>query len=279
MNAPTVAGDTTQIMLFPSNRTNALNLLPKAFALPEVPDARFMLTDLDHRNGTIGWCRVSPGTKRYKPIVGRVLGAEELEKLAKFQALHERGRDCGGANSAGRAYQRGRSSRAARDTTAGGYTEHRMNTRKSWTGFEETQSVRKVCAGTRHPKRVDFRSEVITWAAANLAVREALDYWLRAAWQPISWRLRDFHSGEIVGNFRGSMTLCFRHRTRIADATARSGCSTLEKGWPKANWRSVLVYGGFPSQPAGTWWTASWHAGHGPTHPNFRPPPPPMSDK
>src|SRR5207253_4926752 len=78
-------GDTKHILLFPANPGECFEFAPKAFDLAErFQTPVFMLTDLDI--GMNDW--VIPRLKwddAYKPERGRVLGAEELEKITKFQ--------------------------------------------------------------------------------------------------------------------------------------------------------------------------------------------------
>src|SRR5260370_20604921 len=78
-------GDTKHILLFPANPAECFELAPKAFDLAErFQTPVFLLTDPDI--GMNDW--VVPRLKwggTYQPDRGRVLSAEEIEKLAKLQ--------------------------------------------------------------------------------------------------------------------------------------------------------------------------------------------------
>src|SRR5690349_8989927 len=78
-------GDTKHILLFPANPAECFDFGPKAFDLAErFQTPVFMLTDLDI--GMNDW--VVPRLQwdgTYQPDRGRVLSADEIEKLAKFQ--------------------------------------------------------------------------------------------------------------------------------------------------------------------------------------------------
>src|SRR5437868_6951621 len=106
-------GDTKHILLFPSNPAECFDFAVQAFDLAErFQTPVIMLSDLDI--GMNDW--VVPRLKwddNYRPDRGRVLTAEDLEKIAKFQRYmnedenHVTPRTLPGVNSKGAFFIRG----------------------------------------------------------------------------------------------------------------------------------------------------------------------------
>lgn len=239
-------GDTKHILLFPANPHECFHFAPKAFDLAErFQTPVFVLTDLDI--GMNDW--VVPRLTwddSYRPDRGRVLDAEELEKLGRFLRYSNEDenqvtpRTLPGVDPKGAYFTRG-----SGHAKSGAYTEIP----------DEYQQVvdrlaRKHRAAARFvPEPVVIRKPgasigIATLGGCDAAVREAIDQ-LAARGIPADFmRVRGFPFDETVEEFLNGHEVCFVVEQN-RDAQLRA-LFTLETSVPKEKLRSVLVYGGFP---------------------------------
>jgi 2-oxoglutarate ferredoxin oxidoreductase subunit alpha len=239
-------GDTKHILLFPSNPAECFEIAPKAFDLAErFQTPVFILTDLDI--GMNDW--VVPRLKwdeSYKPDRGRVLTAEDLEKLPKFTRYSPEdenqvaARTLPGVHAKGSFFTRG-----SGHNKLGGYTEIPDEYREV---MDRLLRKHKAAAEFVPPPIIQHRPGasfgVITLGGCDMAVREALDRLADHGVYADFMRIRGFPFGEVVESFLDSHDFCFIVEQN-RDAQLRS-LLTLETRVPKENLRSILVYGGFP---------------------------------
>jgi len=239
-------GDTKHILLFPANPAECFELAPKAFDLAErFQTPVFLLTDLDI--GMNDW--VVPRLKwdgTYQPDRGRVLSAEEIEKLAKFQRYtnedenYVASRTLPGVHAKGSYFTRG-----SGHNKYGGYTETPDEYREVM-----DRLLKKHKASTKFVpppvilRRADAQFGVLTVGGCDLAVREALDLLAQRGVVADFMRVRGFPFDESVEAFLEEHDFCFVIEQN-RDAQLRS-LLTLETGVAREKLRSVLAYGGFP---------------------------------
>ncbi len=239
-------GDTKHILLFPSNPAECFEFAPKAFDLAEhFQTPVFMLTDLDI--GMNDW--VVPRLKwddSYRPDRGRVLNAEELEKITKFKRYSPRRRKPGGRPHAARRPPQ----RLVLHARLGPQQVRRLH--RNARGISGSDGPAGAQAEGRRQfvpppiihRRAGANFGIITLGGCDPAVREALD---RLAEQGVNadfMRIRGFPFDETVQSFLEMHDFCFVVEQN-RDAQLRS-LLTLETRVPKEKLRSILVYGGFP---------------------------------
>jgi 2-oxoglutarate ferredoxin oxidoreductase subunit alpha len=204
-----------------------------------------MLSDLDI--GMNDW--VVPRltwNDEYRPDRGRLLTAEELERIAKFQryndadGTHITSRTLPGVHPKGAYVTRG-----SGHNKFGGYTE----TPDEYQEVVDRLARKHKAAADFVPAPVIHRREgvrfgVVTLGGCDLAAREALDL-LAADGMPGDYmRVRAFPFNNEVQAFLAEHECCFVVEQN-RDAQLRS-LLTLETGVAKDKLRSVLAYGGFP---------------------------------
>ena len=239
-------GDTKHILLFPSNPAECFEVAPKAFDLAEkFQTPVFILTDLDI--GMNDW--VVPRLKwddSYRPDRGRVLNAEELEKIAKFTRYSPEDENQVAARTLPGVHPKGSFfTRGSGHNKYGGYTEMPEEYREVMDRLARKQkAAAKFVPTPIIHRRAGANFGVITLGGCDLAVREALD---RLAEQGVNadfMRIRGFPFDETVQSFLEMHYFCFVVEQN-RDAQLRS-LLTLETRVPKEKLRSILVYGGFP---------------------------------
>jgi 2-oxoglutarate ferredoxin oxidoreductase subunit alpha len=238
-------GDTKHILLIPANPAECFEFAAKAFDLAErFQTPVFMLSDLDI--GMNDW--VVPRLKwddAYRPDRGRVLGADELERISKFLRYtnededHVAARTLPGVHPKGAFFTRG-----SGHNKFGIYTE----TPDEYQEVVDRLLLKHRAAAKYIPAPV-IHSEghsigIITIGGCDPAVREALLLLSERGIDADFMRLRGFPFDESVEAFLEEHDLCFVVEQN-RDAQLRS-LLTLETRVPKDKLRSVLVYGGFP---------------------------------
>jgi 2-oxoglutarate ferredoxin oxidoreductase subunit alpha len=239
-------GDTKHILLFPCSPAECFEMAPKAFDLAErFQTPVFILTDLDI--GMNDW--VVPRLKwddAYQPDRGRVLTADDLEKMTKFQRYTNEdenqvaARTLPGVHAKGSFFTRG-----SGHNKYGGYTEMPDEYREVM-----DRLLRKHKASARFvptpiiQRRAGANIGVITMGGCDLAVREALDRLAEQGVHADYMRVRGFPFDETVQSFLEMHYFCFVVEQN-RDAQLRT-LLTLETRVPKDKLRSILVYGGFP---------------------------------
>jgi 2-oxoglutarate ferredoxin oxidoreductase subunit alpha len=239
-------GDTKHILLFPCSPAECFEFAPAAFDLAEkFQTPVFLLTDLDI--GMNDW--VVPRLKwndSYKPDRGRVLTAEQLEKMAKFQRYTNEdenqvaARTLPGIDSKGAFFTRG-----SGHNKFGGYTETPDEYREVMDRLlRKHRASAKFVPEPIIQRRSAAQFGVVTLGGCDLAVREGLERLAARGVIADFMRVRGFPFNETVDLFLNEHDFCFVIEQN-RDAQLRS-LLTLETSVPKDKLRSVLVYGGFP---------------------------------
>ena len=239
-------GDTKHILLFPSNPAECFEFAAKSFDLAErFQTPVMMLSDLDI--GMNDW--VVPQLQwddAYQPDRGRVLTAEDLEKLPKFQRYNNAdenqvtARTLPGVHSKGAFFTRG-----SGHNKFGGYTEAPDEYQEVLDRLlKKHKASAKFVPAPEIRLRPDARFGVITLGGCAPAVNEAMDLLAAQGIPADSMRVRGFPFSEEVEEFLATHEFCFVVEQN-RDAQLRS-LLLLETRAPKDRLRSVLVYGGFP---------------------------------
>jgi 2-oxoglutarate ferredoxin oxidoreductase subunit alpha len=239
-------GDTRHICLYPSDPREAFELAAKAFDFAErFQTPVFVLSDLDI--GMNDWMVPKlTWDDTYKPDRGKVLTAEQLEKVKNFyRYLDVDGdgipyRTLPGTHPKGAYFTRG-----SGHNKFGAYTED---------AEEYTEVVdridRKIQRATKAlPAPVVRRTPgaklaVLTIGGCHAACNEALDLLAKEGISLDYMRVRSFPFGDEVAKFIESHELTFVVEQN-RDAQLRS-LLQLETGLPIDKMESVRYYGGFP---------------------------------
>ena len=239
-------GDTRHILLFPANPAECFEFAVKSFDLAErFQTPVIMLSDLDI--GMNDW--VVPRLQwdnAYRPDRGRVLTAEQLEKLPKFNRYsdedenHVPPRSLPGVHSKGAFFTRG-----SGHNKFGGYTE----IPDEYQEVVDRLALKHKAAARFVPAPVIQKAEgahfgIVTLGGCDLAVREAVEILARRGVSVNLMRLRGFPFDEPVEAFLKEHEFNYVIEQN-RDAQLRS-LLLLETGIAKDKLRSILVYGGFP---------------------------------
>lgn len=239
-------GDTKHILLFPSNPAECFEFAPKAFDLAErFQTPVFLMTDLDI--GMNDW--VVPRLtwdENYTPDRGRVLNAEQVSQIAKFQRYYPEdenfiaARTLPGVHSKGAFFTRG-----SGHNKFGGYTE----TPSEYQEVVDRLLKKHKAAAKFVPAPVILQQPgahigIITIGGCDPAVREAVDLLAARGIAADYMRIRGFPFDERVEDFIKRHNFCFVVEQN-RDAQLRS-LLVLETAVSKDRLRSVLSYGGFP---------------------------------
>jgi 2-oxoglutarate/2-oxoacid ferredoxin oxidoreductase subunit alpha len=236
-------GDTKHILLFPANPAECFEFAPHAFDLAErFQTPVIMLSDLDI--GMNDW--VVPRlqwNEAYRPDRGRVLRAEELEAITKFQRyLPENGtavaaRTLPGVHPKGAYFTRG-----SGHNKFGGYTE----TPDEYQEVVDRLLLKHQSAAKNVPApMIELRPGasfgLITVGGCDLAVREAIGL----LGTPASYmRIRGFPFCDSVAEFIHQHEYCY-----VVEQSRDAQLRTLilnETSAQKEQLRSIRSYGGFP---------------------------------
>jgi 2-oxoglutarate ferredoxin oxidoreductase subunit alpha len=239
-------GDTKHILLFPANPAECFEFAVKSFDLTErFQTPVMMLSDLDI--GMNDW--VVPKLTwddSYRPDRGRVLGAEDLEKVEKFFRYHpadENGvaaRTIPGEHPMGAYFTRG-----SGHNKLGGYTE----TPSEYQEVMDRLAKKHKAAARFVPapvitKRPNAQFGIVTIGGCDLAVKEAADLLAERGTPVDVMRVRGFPFDERVEAFLDAHPFCFVVEQN-RDAQLRT-LLLLETSAAKEKLRSVVNYSGFP---------------------------------
>jgi len=239
-------GDTKHILLFPSNPNECFHMAIQAFDLAEqFQTPVLMLSDLDI--GMNDW--VVPRlewNEGYRPNRGRVLDAEALAKIAKFQRYTNEdenfvaARTLPGVDSKGSYFVRG-----SGHNKFGGYTEIPDEYQEVMDRLlKKHAAAAKFVPAPVIERRAGAKFGIVCIGGCDPAVREALDV-LEAQEIPADYmRICGFPFSESVEQFLAEHPFNFIVEQN-RDAQLKS-LLTLETGIAKDKLRSLLVYGGFP---------------------------------
>jgi 2-oxoglutarate ferredoxin oxidoreductase subunit alpha len=239
-------GDTKHILLFPGHPGECFDFAVRAFDLAErFQTPVILVSDLDL--GMNDW--VVPKLTwddAYRPDRGRVLGADELERMAAYyryddeDAEHITPRSLPGVHPRGAYLTRG-----SGHNRFGGYTENPDEYRE----VMDRLAHKHRAAAPHVPAPVIERRDgaqiaVVTVGSCDLAVREALAILTARGITADYMRLRGFPFDQAVADF------LYEHERSFVIEQNRDGqlwaLLVLETCVPKDRLRSVREYGGFP---------------------------------
>ncbi len=239
-------GDTKHILLFPSNPAECFDFAVKCFDLAErFQTPVIMLSDLDI--GMNDWVvpRLS-WDDSYRPDRGRVLSAEQLEKLPRFHRYSDEDENHVPARTVPGVHEKGAYvTRGSGHNKFGGYTEIPDEYQEVVDRLARKQ--RAAANFVPQPKvhtREHARFGVITIGGCDPAVREALEVLEEREIPADYMRICGFPFHRSVEEFVYNHEFCFVVEQN-RDAQLRA-LLLLETCSPKDRLRSVLVYGGFP---------------------------------
>ena len=239
-------GDTKHILLFPANPHECFDFAVKSFDLAEYFQTPVMLlSDLDI--GMNDW--VVPRLNwddNYKPNRGRVLTAEELEVMPKFQRYFNLDenfvaqRSLPGVHSKGAYFVRG-----SGHNKFGGYTEIPDEYQEVIDRLaQKHKAAANFVPAPIIEKRAGAKFGVITIGGCDGAVREALELLADRDIPADYMRLRGFPFSAEVVNFLQEHDYTFVVEQN-RDAQLKS-LLMIDTPVAKEKMRSVLAYGGFP---------------------------------
>ena len=243
-------GDTKHILLFPANPGECFTLGVRAFDLAErFQTPVFVVSDLDI--GMNDWmCKRFTWDDGYRPDRGKVLGAEELEKVERFS----RYLDVDGDGIAARTYP-GVHPRGGYFTRGSGHTKHATYTEDS-AEYQEVvdRLARKFETAANEVPEPELHLQsgngssasigIISIGGCHAAVLEAVDR-LRAQGASVDYmRIRAFPFPATVRAFLESHPRCYVVEQN-RDAQLRT-LLAIETGVARDSLTSILDYGGLP---------------------------------
>ena len=239
-------GDTKHVLLFPNSPEECFYMAIQAFDLAErLQTPVFVMSDLDI--GMNDWmCPVLQWDDAYQPDRGKVLSAEQIEKLEKFQRYYDKDGDAiayrtlPGVHPKGAYFTRG-----SGHNQFGGYTEdsteYQIVLDRLRRKFDTAKTLVPTAVVTG---RCNQNVGIVSIGSCDGAVREAIDILKRRGIQVDYLRLRAFPFGKEVEDFLAvHSTLFVVEQNR--DAQLRS-LLTLETAVDKKKLRSILHYSGLP---------------------------------
>jgi 2-oxoglutarate/2-oxoacid ferredoxin oxidoreductase subunit alpha len=242
-------GDTKHIALFPANPEECFYLAVEAFDLAErFQTPVFVVSDLDI--GMNDWmCRRLTWNDAYRPDRGKVLGAEELERIQRFS----RYLDIDGDGIAARTLP-GVHPRGGYFTRGSGHDKHAAYTEDSSDYLEVVDRLtRKFVTASNAVPAPEFHLEsesgsadigIVSLGGCHAAVLEAVDR-LRHDGRSVDYmRLRAFPFPPSVRAFIESHERCY-----VVEQNRDGQLRTLlaiETGVARDRMSSVLDYGGLP---------------------------------
>jgi 2-oxoglutarate ferredoxin oxidoreductase subunit alpha len=243
-------GDTKHIALFPANPEECFYLAVEAFDLAErFQTPVFVVSDLDI--GMNDWmCRRFTWDDSYRPDRGKVLSAEDLDRIERFS----RYLDVDGDGIAARTYP-GVHPRGGYFTRGSGHTKHATYTEDAAEYLEVVDRLAKkmVTAASAVPapelhlqtgNGAPASIGIVSLGGCHAAVLEAVDR-LRAAGQTVDYmRIRAFPFAPSVRTFIESHPRCYVVEQN-RDGQLRS-LLAMETGIARDSMTSVLDYGGLP---------------------------------
>lgn len=239
-------GDTRHVLLFPANPEECFYMAAQAFDLAErLQTPVFVLSDLDI--GMNDWmCRELDWDDVYRPDRGKVLSAEELAGLEKFQRYVDRDDDAipyrtlPGVNAKGAYFTRG-----SGHNQYGAYTEdsaeYQLVLDRLRRKFTTAAKIvpKAVLTGTG-----ENAIGIVSIGSCDGAIREAMEALAREKIHVDYLRVKAFPFGlEVEGFLNSHATIIVVEQNR--DAQLRS-LLTLETGVEKFKLHSLLSYSGFP---------------------------------
>jgi 2-oxoglutarate ferredoxin oxidoreductase subunit alpha len=242
-------GDTKHIALFPANPEECFYLAVEAFNLSErFQTPVFVVSDLDI--GMNDWmCSRLKWDDSYRPDRGKVLSADDLEKIQKFSRYADVDGDGIAARSLPGVHPRG-----GYFTRGSGHDKHAAYTEDS-ADYQEVvdRLARKLVTAASAVPAPEMHLESQTRAAeiglvsiggCHAAVLEAVDRLRRSGLSVDYMRIRAFPFAPSVRAFIESHERCFVVEQN-RDAQLRS-LIAIETGLARDSMSSILDYGGLP---------------------------------
>ena len=243
-------GDTKHIVLFPANPEECFHLAVRAFDLAErFQTPVFVVSDLDI--GMNDWmCRRLTWDDAYRPDRGKVLGAEELERIGRFS----RYLDVDGDGIAARTLP-GVHPKGAYFTRGSGHDRHAAYTEDSAAYAEVLARLkRKLETAAREVPAPEIRTRpgarvgIVTIGSCHAAVTEAVERLAAAGIAADYMRIRAFPFGDEVGRFlRAHDRIFVVEQNR--DAQLRS-LLAIDTGVARDDMTPILDYAGLPLSAA-----------------------------
>jgi 2-oxoglutarate ferredoxin oxidoreductase subunit alpha len=239
-------GDTKHLLLFPADPAECFDFAVRAFDLAEeFQTPTFVLLDLDI--GMNDW--VVPELTwddGYRPNRGRVLTAEELERIERFQRYNNAdeqfvcARTLPGVDPRGAFFTRG-----SGHNKFGGYTE----TPDEYQEVLDRLLCKHGAAARFMPGPILYgppgaKIGIVSIGGCDRAVREAIDLLATHGIEAEYMRIRGFPFNTCVEEFLEAHDPCFVVEQN-RDGQLQS-LLTLETRAPKSGLRSLRVYGGYP---------------------------------
>ncbi|HJU89406.1 MAG TPA: 2-oxoacid:acceptor oxidoreductase subunit alpha [Gemmatimonadaceae bacterium] len=240
-------GDTKHIALFPANPEECFRMAVTAFDLAErFQTPVFVASDLDI--GMNDWmCRRLTWDDSYRPDRGKVLTAEELEKIERFSRYVDKDGDGIAARTLPGVHPKG-----AYFTRGSGHDAHGAYTEEA-PAYAEVMArlARKLQGAANVVPQAELNQQnggaelgIVALGSCHAATTEAVDR-LRADGIAIDYlRIRAFPFADSVSEFLRAHPRCFVVEQN-RDAQLRS-LLTLETGTPRDQMTSILDYGGVP---------------------------------
>jgi 2-oxoglutarate/2-oxoacid ferredoxin oxidoreductase subunit alpha len=239
-------GDTRHICLYPADPKEAFEMAPKAFDLAErFQTPVFLVSDLDI--GMNDWMvpRLS-WDDAYRPDRGKVLSAEELERIKSFSRyLDVDGdgvpyRSLPGVHPNGAYFTRG-----SGHNKYGAYTEDGAEYQEVLDRIaRKIQSAARAVPAPVITRAPGAKMGLVTIGGCHAACIEAMDLLAKEGIHLDYLRVRGFPFGDEVRQFLEQHEVNFIVEQN-RDAQLRS-LLTLETGVPVARMESVRYYAGFP---------------------------------
>ena len=239
-------GDTKHIALFPANPEECFTMAVQAFDLAErFQTPVFVVSDLDI--GMNDWmCRRFTWDDSYHPDRGKVLGADELEKIERFS----RYLDVDGDGIAARTLP-GVHPKGAYFTRGSGHDRHGIYTEDADAYREVVDRLaRKIAnaaravAGPEVHRQQGAEVGIVSIGGCHAAVLEAVDRLRERGIVADYLRVRGFPFAARVHEFLRSHPRCFVVEQN-RDAQLRS-LLAIETGVARDEMIAVLDYGGLP---------------------------------
>jgi 2-oxoglutarate ferredoxin oxidoreductase subunit alpha len=239
-------GDTKHLLLFPSNPAECFEFAIKAFDLAErFQTPVLMLSDLDI--GMNDW--VVPRLQwdeSYRPDRGRVLTADDLEKIQVFQRYNHEDENQVAARTLPGVHPKGAFfTRGSGHNKFGYYTETPAEYREVVDRLlRKHQSAARFIPAPEIRKVDGAQFGIVVSGGCTPAVDEALELFAAQGILVDYMRVRGFPFDQQVAEFLCEHEFCFVVEQN-RDAQLRS-LFLLETPVEKDQLRSVLSYGGFP---------------------------------
>lgn len=239
-------GDTKHIALFPADPEECFYLAVKAFDLAErFQTPVFVVSDLDI--GMNDWlCRKLEWDDAYRPDRGKVLGAEELERVGKFHRYLDVDGDGVAARTLPGTHPKGAYfTRGSGHNKFGGYTESSPEYVEVMERLERKLAMAaKAVPAPEVALAQGAELGLVTLGGCDGAVKEAVEM-LKGAGVPLDlMRVRGFPFGAAVKEFVEAHPRCFVVEQN-RDAQLRS-LLVLETGVCPERLVSVRDFGGLP---------------------------------